>query len=161
MRRWRAACLAALISLAGCSPQEASEQPVAKLPKLRELQRLATLDCQCRLAGKDGSRHGREFARLIEPLTREASATSSVPVSYEADCFPALGENACVLTGGYLPPDSGNFVCTEAQGIELEKLWAGAYARRASVTEADETILRRLDQMRSDARKSVREQDCT
>lgn len=160
MRGWRAACLVALVSPAACGPQGAGEQREAEAPKLSELQRLATLDCQCRLAGNDGSRHGKEYSRLTQMLTRQGSATSSVPVSYESDCFPELGENACVLTGGHIPPDGANFICTEEQGIALEELWNDAYAGSASENEADNAVLQRLDEMRVEGKTSVSDEDC-
>lgn len=148
------------MSLAACGPKGVGDQPEAKAPKLSELQRLAALDCQCRLAGNDESRHGKEYARLTQMLTRQGYATSSVPVSFESECFSELGENACVLTGGYIPPDAADFICTEEQGMALEALWNDAYTGSASETEAYNAVLQRLGQMRVRAKKAVRGEDC-
>ncbi|WP_086607016.1 hypothetical protein [Erythrobacter donghaensis] len=65
-----------------------------------------------------------------------------------------------MLTRGYIPPNSEDFVCTEAQGIELETVWKDAYDRRASENEADKAILQRLGKIRDEAKTSVREEDC-
>jgi len=150
-----------MIMLAACSAPNVSEQAATEVPEIGKLQEVATRDCQCRLAGHERSRYAKEYARLAKGLLRDGFATSSFPVSYQSDCFPGLGENACVLTGGYLPPSPENFVCTEAQGVALEDVWEAAYARSGSETQADEMVLRGLDQMRDDASKSAREEDCT
>ena len=156
MIQQRGIAASGMIMLAACSAPSASEAPESS--KLKEL---AASDCQCRLAGYDRSRHGEEYARLTKGLQRDGFASSSYPVSYQSDCLSISGETVCILTGAYLPPSSENFVCTEAQGIALEKVWEAARAGSGSETEADEAVLRRLDQMRDDASKSAREEDCT
>lgn len=161
MRRKSGELLAAAFALAACNPSGTNKPFGSSAPQLSELQELATRDCQCRLAGFNSSRHAKEYSRLSEKLGREGFATPSFPVSYESECFPALGENACVSTGGYLPPDAGDFICTEAQGIELEALWKRAYEGGASEKEADKAVRQRFGTMRDAAKKALRSEDCT
>jgi hypothetical protein len=94
-------------------------------------------------------------------MEKSGDATSSVPVSYESECFPGLGENACVLTGGYIPPDAANFICTEEQGIALEELWSSEEKRTGSLEKADVAIILKLEEMRKDARQVVKSAGCS
>lgn len=94
-------------------------------------------------------------------MDKSGYATSSLPVSYESDCFPELGENACVLTGGYIPPDAANFICTEEQGIALEELWNLEEKRTGSVEKAEVAIILKLEEMREAARQTVKSAGCS
>lgn len=157
-----ARCLAAIgaVALASCGGPESAEQPANEAPDLATLKELAGRDCACRMAGHKDSRHGAEYERLTRSLEKSGYATSSVPVSYESDCFPALGENACFLTGGYIPPDAANFICTEEQGIALEELWNSEEKRTGSVEKADAAIILKLEEMREEARQTIKPADC-
>jgi hypothetical protein len=147
-------------ALASCNVPESAERPANDAPDLAKLQELASQDCACRLAGHKTSRHGTEYDRLTRSLEKSGYATSSVPVSYESDCFPALGESACVLTGGYIPPDAANFICTEEQGIALEALWSEVDEKSGSVEKADAATELRLEEMRAEARQAIKAVDC-
>jgi hypothetical protein len=147
-------------ALASCSVPETTDQPTSDSPDLAKLQELAERDCTCRMAGHKDSRHGAEYDRLTRSMEKSGYATSSVPVSYESDCFPTLGENACVLTGGYIPPDSENFICTEEQGITLETLWSELDEKTGSAEKADAAIILKLEEMREEARQTIKAADC-
>lgn len=156
-------CLASIgaVALASCGAPERTDQPATEAPDLATLQELAGRDCACRMAGHKDSRHGAEYERLTRSLEKSGYATSSFPVSYESDCFPGLGENACFLTGGYIPPDAANFICTEEQGIALEELWGSEEKRTGSVEKADAAIIRKLEVMREEARQTVKSAECS
>lgn len=147
-------------ALVSCGAPDKGDRASSDTPDLAKLQELASHDCACRLAGHKTSRHGAEYDRLTRALEKSGVATSSVPVSYDSVCFPALGENACVLTGGYIPPDASNFVCTEEQGIALEALWSEVDEKSGSVEKADAAVLLRLAEMRAEAKQTLKAADC-
>lgn len=147
-------------ALASCGTPDKVDRASGDAPDLAKLQELARRDCACRMAGHEASRHGAEYARLTRSLEKSGYATSSMPVSYGSECFPALGENACVLTGGYIPPDAANFICSEEQGVALEALWSEVDKKTGSVEKADAALVRRLEEMRAEARQAVKAADC-
>lgn len=64
------------------------------------------------------------------------------------------------MTGGYIPPDAANFICTEEQGIALEELWSSEEKRTGSVEKADAAIILKLEEMREKARQTVKSDEC-
>lgn len=148
------------VVLASCSGPERTDPLANAAPDLATLQELAERDCACRMAGHEDSRHGAEYQRLTRSLGKSGYGTSSFPVSYGSDCFPGLGENACVLTGGYIPPDAANFICTEEQGVTLEALWSEVEEKSGSVEKADAAVILRLEEMRAEARQTIKSADC-
>ena len=142
------AAVAGLVS--GCADPKPSTEPTIKR-ELEKLEKLAEQDCMCRMAGLETSILRDEFERLTHGREQTGSATSSIPVSYEIVCFPDLGETACISAGGYLPPNSDNFICSEAQAMELETVWSAVQAGgRGSIEESGAAMLARLEGMRAE-----------
>ena len=148
------------LAVAGCSEQK---EDVAKQPTidLGKLERLAELDCSCRLGGVTNSLFGQRFEELTKEIEQLGYGTSSVPAAYESVCFPAYGENSCISTGGYLPSNPDNFFCTESQGLELERVWNRVENRGiGSINNADAAMVARLQEMREATAKSPAMEDC-
>lgn len=151
--------LAALL-LQACNATE-RETPISNAMILDQLQKIASQECLCRMAGRDSSALQAEYERRTRGLENDGVGTASDPVSYGSDYFPSLGENAYVFTGGYVIPDQGKFVCTEDQGIILESVWKKAYdSGGGNAEEADAALLLRLQAMRSQLSERVPQSDC-
>jgi hypothetical protein len=130
--------------------------------RLDAIQAVATLECQCLMAGRDVRALKARYSRLTDGLSEQGFATSSVPVSYESVCFPELGENACISTRAYLPPSGEDFVCSEAQGIEIEHVWNDAMPEEGGeIAMADQAADRRITQMREEMKRKMSQADCS
>ena len=130
--------------------------------RLDGIQAVATLECQCLMAGRDVRALKARYSRLTHGLSEEGFATSSVPISYESVCFPELGENACISTRAYIPPSGKDFVCTEPQGIEIEHVWNDAMPAGGGETAmADQAAERRIAEMREEMKRKISQADCS
>lgn len=107
------------------------------------------------MAGIEDSPAARAYRNATRELESLGYATSSVPVSYDSVCFAAIGENACISTGGHVPPKAENFICTLQQGLDLERVWnAVGPDANGSTERADAKLLAHLEEFRANLRAS-------
>ena len=75
------------------------------------------------MAGRDDRTLEKRINEITKGLAIEQLGTTSDPLSYQINCYQKLGERACATTAINLLAGTANqFVCTDEQASELEKL---------------------------------------
>lgn len=112
------------------------------------------------MAGLEDSVATADYLRLTQDVTELAVATSSVPVAYESVCYEGHGGTACISTGGYIPPNPDDFICTKEQGIALEEIFNAVIAGGGSFDDADKAVAEELESFRQEARHTAAVKSC-
>ena len=112
------------------------------------------------MAGIEDSLAAAEYKRLTAGIAELGVATSSIPVSYESVCFEGFGDDACISTGGYIPPNSDDYICTEEQGIALEGVFNAVEGGGGSINDADKAVAEKLASFRQEAHRNAARKSC-
>ncbi|TMM48238.1 hypothetical protein [Qipengyuania marisflavi] len=152
--------LAVSLLISGCGGDAETTNDSKVSLDLERLEEISRINCECRMAGYEDSVADAEYKRLTVGITGLGVATSSVPVSYESVCFEGFGDDACISTGGYVPPNSDDFICTEEQGIALEGLFNAVEAGGGSIDDADKAVSEKLESFRQEARRNAVTKNC-
>jgi hypothetical protein len=113
------------------------------------------------MAGRDDRAVREKWIRLTSRLQSEPLGSAGLPLETEADCFPQIGPDACVVRAIKVVNSPQDFVCTHEQAEELEGIWNKAMAGRSkSSASADTALLERLNSMRGDLKRSLPKEAC-
>ncbi len=149
------------VLLGSCSNPQNNAEMEDDLPKLEELQALASRQCECRLVGFPSQGLAKEFDDLTDGLGAKAFGTASYPVSYESVCFSKL-EDDCVLTGVVLNGSPNTTLCTAEQGRELEMTFEAHQTDPFGPTEqAFNAAQNRAKEIQNETLELIRKPDCS
>ena len=159
----------ATIVMAGCNaPAPEISEAKRKQIQFDRIAKIGDQSCLCAMAGRDTSRLDRELKRLTASLETKTWMTSSSPLRADSVCYPQIGERACVgrivVTHSRLESD---FVCTEEQADELQKIWDAAAPDDGTIEgwnktrkKRDEALLARLKAMHAEAAAQIPQSAC-
>ena len=114
------------------------------------------------MAGRDDRTLEKRINEITKGLAIEQLGTTSDPLSYQINCYQKLGERACATTAINLLAGTANqFVCTDEQASELEKLWLNSIPKNGVSSEPDDrAVLQRMRSMRTEIEKMTSQKMC-
>lgn len=122
----------------------------AALPKLADLKAIALDECLCAMAGEGDC--GNRLSKASDGLEQREESESSAPMAPIDVCFPQLGNGCATRRWYFVNGDDEDFVCTNAQRDELERLF-GSPETGPDTKRADLAVRDRIRSMREEVRR--------
>ena len=160
------AMITSLLLLSSCSEQTSGvgnvepRQTSAK-QKFAEIEKLSHQSCLCNLSGRTSPILNDKLKLATQGLKVEGFGESSAPLAWVYDCYPELGEKACVSEYYITSAESETYVCNLDQVDRLENAWESASSStdpRGMKSKA--AMMAELEKVQEELKKSIPPSAC-
>jgi hypothetical protein len=115
------------ISLSGCDSQKPLADDLrAQKPAQQQFANIERLDrqsCLCKLVGRETAKIDAELQNATKSLKVEQIAESSAPLAGIYDCYPEIGNKACLSKYYQVAAPNEPHICDLGQVERLETVW--------------------------------------
>lgn len=161
-----AALIASILFLSGCDSTNTAKVVTSKerhygAQRFLKIKQLASQSCMCRLVGMPSTEVDQRLSLATSGLKIEIYGESSAPLAGYYECFPELGENACISTYYFVSAPEDPRICKLEQLKRLkDALKSVPPLVDPKADAANEAMLIELLKIKADVKKSMPAHAC-
>jgi hypothetical protein len=167
-RCWELAMAAAigLPLLSSCGEQKpvvsnANNRQTSANQQFAKIEKLSRESCLCKLSGRLSPMIDDQLALATRSLKVDRFGESSAPLAGSYDCYPELGERACVSQYYVVGAKNEPYICDLDQVKRLEAAWNSvSRADDPRGSKAKAAMMADLGRLKSDLVKSIPKSAC-